>query len=145
MNDEFSKLNLRDDFAEAADAPDVQRWRLELCGDLEVRVGLSPEGACQEHFQARLLWNKYPDEPPSLKFRDPVTGSIHSPRAWPLARGFRPQTLDACVNWCLEGFGLHPEWKNDPRLKWNPSGNPLLWVIRQLQEELDQHYQGRFQ
>jgi hypothetical protein len=145
MSDEFSKLNLRDDFVEAVDAPDAGRWKLELSGDLEVRVGLSPGTACQEQFQACLLWNKYPDEPPSLKFRDPATGSMTSPRVWPLARGFRPQSLDACVNWCREGFVLHPEWRDDPRFKWNPSGNPLLWVIRQLQEELDHYYQGRFQ
>jgi hypothetical protein len=144
MSDEFSKLNLQDDFAEAADAPEAQRWKLKVSGDLEVCVILSPESACEEQFQARLSWNKYPDEPPSLKFRDPATGSITSPQAWPLARGFRPQSLDACVNWCAEGFALHPEWKNDPRLKWNASGNPLLWVIRQLQEELDHYYQGRF-
>jgi hypothetical protein len=48
------------------------------------------------------------------------------------------------VNWCAEGFVTHPEWKNDVRFQWNPSGNPLLWVLRQLQEELDEHYQGRF-
>jgi hypothetical protein len=144
MSDELSGFNLKDDFEEARGVPDAKRWALELAGDLEVLATMSAASAPNERFQARLLWTKYPDEPPSLKFRDPATGRLDLPQAWPLARGFRPQSLDACVNWCLEGFGLHPEWRSDPRFRWNPNGNPLLWVLRQLQEELDDHFQGRF-
>jgi hypothetical protein len=144
MSDELSKLNLRDDFAEAASVSDATRWELEMPGDLEVLATFSPATAPNERFQARLLWTRYPDEPPSLKFRDPSTGRLDVPQAWPVVRGFRPQSLDACVNWCLEGFALHPEWKADPRFRWNPSGNRLLWVLRVLQEELDENYQGRF-
>jgi hypothetical protein len=144
MSDELSKLNLKDDFEEAMSASGATRWALEMPGDLEVLATMSPSSAPNERFQARLQWAKYPDEPPSLKFRDPATGRLDLPQAWPIARGFRPQSLDACVNWCLEGFTLHPEWKADPRFRWNPNGNALLWVLRQLQEELDDHYQGRF-
>jgi hypothetical protein len=144
MSDELSKLNFKDDFEEAIGVSDSARWVLEKATDLEVLATMSPASAPNERFQARLLWTKYPDEPPSLKFRDPATGRLDLPQAWPLARGFRPQSLDACVNWCLEGFGLHPEWRSDPRFRWNPNGNPLLWVLRQLQEELDDHFQGRF-
>lgn len=144
MSDEFSVLNLLDDFVEAADTPDAGRWTLEMPADLEVLVTLAPAREPGEKFQARLLWTRYPECPPSLKFRDPKTGRIDMPQAWPVARGFRPQNVDACVNWCAEGFATHPEWKNDARFQWNPSGNPLLWVLRQLQEELDEHYQGRF-
>lgn len=143
MTDELSKLNLKDDFAEATEAPDAPRWKLEMPGDLEILATMSPGGVPNEAFQARLMWNKYPDEAPSLKFRDPATGRLDLPQAWPQARGFRPQSLDACVNWCAEGFQLHPEWRNDPRWKWNSSGNPLLWVLRRLQEELDEYFQGR--
>lgn len=144
MSDELSKLNLKDDFEEAKGVSDATRWTLEMPADLEVLVALSPASVPNEQFQARLLWTKYPDEAPSLKFRDPGTGRLDLSSAWPIARGFRPQSLDACVNWCQEGFTLHPEWKADPRFRWNPNGNPLLWVVRQLQEELDDHYQGRF-
>ena len=144
MTDELSKLNLQDDFAEAGQVPDAFRWRLEIREELEILVTMSSAKAPGEEFEARLKWNKYPEEAPSLKFRDPATGRIDLPQAWPQARGFRPQSLDACVNWCAEGFHLHPEWKNDSRWRWNPSGNPLLWVLRQLQEELDEHFQGRF-
>jgi hypothetical protein len=144
MSDELSNLNMKDDFEEATGVSEATRWTLEMPGDLEVLATMSPASAPNERFQARLLWAKYPDEPPSLKFRDPTTGRLDLPQAWPIARGFRPQSLDACVNWCAEGFTLHPEWKADPRFRWNPNGNPLLWVLRQLQEELDDYYQGRF-
>jgi hypothetical protein len=144
MSDELSKLNLKDDFEEAKSVRDAARWALEMPQDLEVLATMSPANAPNERFQARLLWSKYPDEPPSLKFRDPATGRLDLPQAWPVVRGFRSQSLDACVNWCLEGFALHPEWRSDPRFRWNPNGNPLLRVLRQLQEELDDHFQGRF-
>jgi hypothetical protein len=144
VSDELSVLNLRDDFAEAGDVPEASRWKLEMPSDLEVLVTLGPARAPDEIFQVRLLWTRYPDCPPSLKFRDPNSGRLDMPQAWPVGRGFRPQNLDACVNWCAEGFVTHPEWKTDARFQWNPSGNPLLWVLRQLQEELDEHYQGRF-
>jgi hypothetical protein len=126
VSDELSRLNLRDDFAEACDAPEAGRWKLEMASDLEVLVTLAPASYQGEEFHARLLWTRYPDCPPSLKFRDSKTGRLDLPQAWPVARGFRPQSLDACVNWCAEGFATHPEWKNDPRWQWNPSGNPML-------------------
>lgn len=144
MIDELSILNLRGDFEEAAGVSDAARWKLEMPGPLEVLVTLSPRTAPDEMFQARLLWTKYPDDPPSLKFRDPSTGRLDLPQAWPIIRGFRPGSLDACVNWCIEGFNLHQEWRTDPRYRWNPTGNPLLRVLRQLQEEFDDYYQGRF-
>jgi hypothetical protein len=144
MSDDLSKLNINDDFAESTGVSDAARWRLEMPGDLEILATMSPVSGTTEQFQARLLWAKYPDDPPSLKFRDPLTGRIDLPQAWPIIRGFRPQSLDACVNWCSEGFALHPEWRTDARFRWNPNGNSLLWVLRRLQEELDDHYQGRF-
>jgi hypothetical protein len=144
MSDNFSTLALREDFQEAITAPDASRWTLQMPGDLEVFALMVSKSAPTDQFQARLLWARYPDDPPSLKFRDPSTGRLDLPQAWPIARGFRPQSLDACVNWCAEGFNLHPEWTGDPRYRWNPHGNPLLWVLRQLQEELDDHFQGRF-
>ena len=144
MADELSILNLRGDFEEAAGVSDAARWKLEMPDPLEVLVTLSSGTAPKEMFQARLLWTKYPDDSPSLKFRDPGTGRLDLPQAWPIIRGFRPGSLDACVNWCIEGFNLHPEWRTDPRYRWNPTGNPLLRVLRQLQEEFDDYYQGRF-
>ena len=143
MSDEISPLNLDDDLQEVLDTPDATRWTLEKPGPLEVWATMSPAGHAAEVFQARLLWSRYPDEPPSLKFRDPATGRLDLPRAWPQVRGFRPSSLDACVTWTLEGMNIHPEWRNDARNRRDPRGNVLLKVLRILQDELDQYFQGR--
>jgi len=143
VND-LSVLNLDDDFREASGAPDASRWQLQGAGPLEVWASMSPSSNPSEIFMARLLWAQYPELPPSLKFRDPATGRLDMPTAWPVVRGFRPASLDACVNWCAEGFNLHPEWRSDPRLCWDSRGNVLLKVLRILQEELNGHFQGRF-
>jgi hypothetical protein len=143
MGDELSKLNFKDDFEEALSAADAARWKLTMLGDLGVVATMHPANVPTELFEEQLLWAKYPDQPPSLKFRDPATGRLDMSQAWPMVRGFRPQSLDACVNYCLEGFNLHPEWKTDPRFAWDPGHNPLLRVLRTLQDELDNYYQGR--
>jgi hypothetical protein len=144
VNQQLSAMHLEEDLANAQACEDASRWKLEKAGPLEVFVSLSPNGHPNEVFQARLLWSIYPGEPPSLKFRDPATGRLDLATAWPQVRGFRPQSFDACVNWCSEGFALHPEWRSDPKLRWDPRHNALLKVVRTLQEELDDHYLGRF-
>lgn len=143
MSDELSALNLDEDFQDALDASQASRWTLEKPDALEVWATMSPAGYPHETFQARLLWRVYPDEPPSLKFRDPATGRLDLSRAWPQVRGFRPSSLDACVNWTLEGMNLHAEWRSDPRYRWDSHGNVLLKVLRTLQDELDSYFQGR--
>lgn len=143
MCDQLSMLNFEQDLAEASLAEDAKRWKIEVAGPLEVYVTLASVKDPTTMFQARLLWKAYPGEPPSLKFRDSSTGSLTSSSAWPVARGFRPQSLDACVNYCAEGFALHPEWRTDPNLRWSSDGNVLLRIVRRLQAELDYHYTGR--
>jgi len=142
---ELSALNLQADYEAVLTTPDASRWALEKSGALEVFCTMYSASAPSERFQARLFWIAYPDNPPSLKFRDPATGRLDLPIAWPKARGFRPTTLDACVNWTEEGFALHPEWRADPRYRWTIDGNVLLKVLRLLQEELDDHFAGRHQ
>lgn len=137
------ELNLRDDYDECTTAPDAGRWCLVKEGPLEVWATVYPSSKPEEKFQARLFWDKYPDNAPSLKFRDPETGRLDLSRAWPVARGFRPNSLDACVNWTAEGFKLHPDWANSPTLRWDPRGNVLLKVLRTLVSELDDHFKGR--
>jgi hypothetical protein len=141
---ELSTLNLDDDLREAISVPEASRWQLQRAGPLEVWASMSSSSNPGEVFLARLLWTQYPEPPPSLKFRDPATGRLDVPTAWPIVRGFRPASLDACVNWCAEGFNLHPEWRSDPSLRWDSNGNVLLKVVRILQDELDGHFQGRF-
>lgn len=144
MGSDFHDLLLQEDLGKLRSLPEADRWKLEKAGTLELWASMSPAGDETEVFQARLLWSLYPDEPPSLKFRDPETGSLGLPTAWPKLRGFRPESLDTCVSWTLEGFALHPEWKNDPRYRWDPRQNVLLKVLRILQDELDLGFQGRY-
>ncbi len=143
MTDDLSALNLEDDYQEVLTADCAARWKLEKPAALEVWATMYPARAPTELFQARLLWRVYPGEPPSVKFRDPATGRLDLTSAWPQVRGFRPTSFDTCVNWSLEGFALHPEWRTDPRFRWDDRGNVLLKVLMYLQNELDDHYQGR--
>lgn len=143
MSEDLSVLNLEDDYQKASGVPEASRWKFEKPAPLEVLVTMSPVTNPEESFQARLLWRVYPDQAPSLKFRDPQTGRIDVTAAWPKVRGFRPGSLDACVNWCEEGLNLHPEWKTDPKFRWDSRGNVLLKVLRILQDELDEFFQGR--
>lgn len=147
MGDDVSALNLDDDLEEVLTTTDAARWTIQRAAPLEVWATLSPAGHSRETYQARLLWSIYPDEPPSLKFRDPVTGSLTQSSAWPRLPGLRPGSLDACVNWTAEGLALHPEWRRDARYRWDGHGNALLKVLRILQEQLDDPslYQGRSQ
>jgi hypothetical protein len=145
MADAFSELSFKEDLDEVLSLPECSRWKIEHVGPLEVYVDMSPANVPSEVFQARLFWDAYPTDPPSLKFRDPATGRLDLPSAWPEIRGFRPTSLDACVNWCSEGFAAHPEWKTDADKKWNPQGNPLLRVLRLLQREFDEYFVKRFQ
>lgn len=140
---ELSALNLQADYDVVLTTADAARWVLEKPGTLEVLVVMSSASAPAEKFQARFLWGAYPDDAPSMKFRDPRTGRLDLPTAWPKIRGFRPDSLDACVNWCLEGFALHPEWRQDARFRWTTDWNPLLKVLRTLQSEFDDHFTGR--
>ncbi len=144
MGDELSELNLKDDLEKVLSCEDASRWKLEKPGPLEIVVSMYPIQFPDDIYQAQLLWRIYPDEAPSLKFRDPATGRLDMPTTWPIIRGFRPNSLDACVNFCLEGFNLHPEWRNDPRYRWDPRGNVLLKILRILQDEMDNNYQGRY-
>jgi hypothetical protein len=141
---ELSELNLKDDFQEVLGLEEASIWKLEKPGPLEIWCTLSSLKAPGDLFQVRLLWISYPDDAPSLKFREPTSGRLDVPNAWPVVPGFRPSSLDACVNWCSEGFALHLEWRNDGRYSWRSDGNVLLKVLRILQEQLDDNYGGRF-
>jgi hypothetical protein len=144
MSRELSELNLQEDFEKVHSCEDSSRWVLAKEGTLGMWVSMYPLEHPEEVFQARLLWVAYPEKAPSLKFRDPASGRLDLPTAWPILPGFRPTSLDACVNWCAEGFAVHPEWRNDPKLKWDSRGNALLKVLRILQFEFDNHFQGRY-
>jgi len=144
VTDELSKAVFESDLADAQAANEASRWSFERRDGLEVWVTVSPAGHEAERFVARLLWRRYPDEPPSVHFIEPGTGALGVPKAWPKARGFRPPN-DICATWTYEGFQLHAEWRTDPRYRWDSRGNVLLKTVRTLQQELDQTYEGKFQ
>lgn len=137
-------MNLADDLAEVVCHEDARSWTIQTCDNsLELHVSLAPSGRPTEIYQARLLWSEYPGQPPSLKFRDPSTGRLDIPSAWPEGGPFRPTSFCACVNYTAEGFSMHPEWAKDPRTKWDSRGNVLLKVLRSLQHDLDFTSTGR--
>jgi hypothetical protein len=104
-------------------------------------LDLQPAGAADERYYARLVWARYPDEPPSILFADAVCGRMGVTSAWPIAPGYRPPN-DICKPFSAEGYGLHPEWRTGPDA-WPTDGNPFLWVVETLQYDLDNQYQGR--
>lgn len=143
MSADFESELLRHDVGAIAQAEDADRWRVQLVGPFEVWVTLAPMIAPTESFQGRFIWDRYPDAPPSLVFREPATGRIDLPRAWPTGGPFRPMT-GLCVSYTKEGFGMHPEWVSDPTCRWSPAGNVMLKVIRLLQEDFDTSFAGRY-
>lgn len=146
----FSELAMREDFAEVealregGDLGEADRWSASLVSSLEVRGVFSPASHPAEQFHARILWDRYPDLPPSVVFVDPASGRSDVPNAWPTGGPFRPVT-GLCVNYTKEGFAMHPEWVNDPALRWRTDGNALLKVLRLLQDDFDLGYAGRQQ
>lgn len=143
MSQEFSELNFSDDLQEVLALPDASRWKIEKTGGLEILVMLYSVTTPKELFQARLLWQIYPEQPPSVKFMDPSSGRLDLRTAWPRVRGFRPDNFDICATWTVEGFTTHPEWVSDPGLRWKSNGNVLLKVLRTLQDEMDYYFEGR--
>ena len=143
MTDQLSKKAFSRDLRQVRELPEAGRWNFQDGSDLEVLVTMFPANAPDQLFDLRLVWDIYPDNPPSLKFRDRETGRLDNPHAWPQLPGYRPTSLDACVNYCREGFVTHPEWVNDPNLRWKPEGNVLLFVLRTVQAELDLNFGDR--
>ena len=140
-----------DDLCFAADLEEVllteeaMSWEIMRDGKLGIQAFARPRRDLNERYLARLQWDRYPKNPPSLKFLDPENSSASNPRAWPQCAGFRPASLDTCVNWTHEGHALHPEWCNAPATRWDPCGNALFRALNCLQDTLDFQYQGRFQ
>jgi hypothetical protein len=137
-------LAFEEDLAEAEATEDAARWKTERGKGQEVFVTMHSIVDPNNRYQARLAWTRYADDAPSLKFRNPTTGSLTDATAWPIVRGFRPTSFDTCVNYSAEGFALHPEWQLDSKLRWRPDGNIVLKVLRILQAELDEYYGGRY-
>jgi hypothetical protein len=103
---------------------------------------MRPRTHRDERFVARVEWEAYPYEPPSIKFATHVRGSLNATSAWPVMTGYRAGSFDICRPMCKEGYGIHPEWRQGSTA-WPIDGNPFLWVVHTLQFHLDNDYQGR--
>lgn len=86
-------------------------------------------------FVARLLWTVYPDQPPSLLFATEVGGPTTVNSAWPAAPGYRAPA-DICKPFTAEGQALHAEWASGEHA-WQSDGNPFLYVIENVQSDID--------
>lgn len=143
MSESEARLALESDVAELRSAGSERGWVIVGHNDLVVVVDLVSR-IDREGYRLRLSCDGYPDRAPSIKPIDPVTGSADDIRAWPSCDGFRP-VGDICMPLTAEGFALHPEWMNDPALRWVSTGNPILRVLEELQAQLDNptKYRGR--
>lgn len=139
-----SRLNLEAD--EPAAAVFLTERGGELAPDPETDgvywLTLHPRRDPGESFYARVAWIAYPHQPPSVKFAERVGGSLTATSAWPVVSGYRPTSFDICKPFTAEGFALHPDWCTGPTA-WPTTGNPFLWVVETLQEDLATGYAGR--
>jgi hypothetical protein len=104
---------------------------------------LRPASEPSERYVVRLAWDRYPHDPPSVKFATDIRGQLDSTGAWPIIAGYRPGNFDICQPFTKEAFAIHPEWKDGPE-RWPANGrNPFLWVVVTLQNDFDNRYEGR--
>ncbi len=139
-----SRLNL------LVDAREVAYYLLEHDGAVKRESAedntywliLTPVSAPTETYYVRVGWQSYPHQPPSVKFADRVRGSLQLTSSWPVIPGYRPTSFDICQPFTAEGYNLHLEWRSGPEA-WTATGNPFLWVVQTLQNDLDIRYVGR--
>jgi hypothetical protein len=104
---------------------------------------LRPQAAPTETYYAHVIWDAYPDRPPSVRFHDGIDGRYDVAHAWPVVPGYRVQGVwDICQPFTAEGFAAHPEWATSVH-KWVSTGNPFWFVAQNLQNGLNHHYHGR--
>lgn len=84
---------------------------------------------------ARIEWTVYPDRPPSILFATEVGGPTNDTHAWPAATGYRAP-VDICKPFTAEGQGIHSEWATGTHA-WSSEGNPFLYVVENLQDDIN--------
>ena len=94
-----------------------------------------PAVASASAFIARIEWATYPDRAPSLRFTSQVGDDQREPKAWPAATGYRAPN-DVCKPFTAEGQVLHGEWGHGPNA-WRAEGNPFLFVVQNIQDDID--------
>lgn len=126
------------------DVPAVEAFLASTAGELVHRdedpdgcywVTIQPAAPDTAPFLARVVWTVYPGRPPSLLFANEVGGSTTLPAAWPAAPGYRAPN-DVCKPFTAEGRALHADWDHGPHA-WRTTGNPFLYVVENLQDDID--------
>ncbi|WP_392544212.1 hypothetical protein [Oryzobacter telluris] len=97
-------------------------------------VVIQPESGT-DPFTVRVQWSVYPDRPPSVLFAAGVGAATDVSNAWPAAPGYRAPA-DICKPFTAEGQALHPEWANGAHA-WSSGGNPFMFVVQNLQDDID--------
>lgn len=138
-----AELNLATDVEEVRRHGADLGWIVDGPAEIEVYIALTSHVDGEVY----VIWFHcpgYPDDAFSVKPVDPESKDPSAACAWPRCEGFRPPN-DLCMPLCAEGYALHPEWRTDPRWRWESKGNPLLRVAEELQARLDDptKYQGR--
>jgi hypothetical protein len=131
----------------AGDVPAVEEFLSSTAGRLHNRdqdpdglfwAELQPSNGERAAFIARIEWTVYPDRPPSLVFVESIGDSkVGAPSVWPKANGYRYDSNDVCKPFTAEGQKLHPtEWGTGPHA-WRSTGNPFLYVVENVQDDID--------
>ena len=127
-----------------ADEAEVDRFLTERRGRLVKRdedpIGLywalfRPAQAEATAFTARIMWSVYGDQPPSVLFADGVGGATSDVSSWPAASGYRAPN-DVCKPFTAEGQALHADWAAGHH-RWRAEGNPFLFVVETIQDDID--------
>lgn len=143
-------MDLESTLALAHDVPDALAFLEANDGTLQqdaAELGvywaaMRPRSTPSERYYVCIRWTIYPHAPPSVKFATSVGGSLMDTSAWPVIPGYRAGNLDICKPFTAAGFMTHPEWRTGSEA-WQSSGNPFLWVVQVIQDDLDTKYGGR--
>lgn len=143
----LARISLQADLERFGDVREAEGWGISPWPLTDTSFYVTMKSILDgEAYMVRVLWDGYPEEPPSVKPVNPDTKDSNDMRAWPVCDGFRlPPTADLCLNITREGFALHPDWARDSRYRWESSGNPAQRVLFALQDHLNDRskYHGR--
>jgi hypothetical protein len=141
-----SLIYLQSDFEKIAEDRERFGWKFDPCppSSTTFRFGLIAVDA--ELFWFLCGWDGYPGMPPSLLCVDPQTGSTSVRSSWPNCDGSRPGD-GFCWEFTREAqTRLHPEWGQNPAMRWTASGNSLQTVLEEIYFNIlrnSQRYHGR--
>ncbi len=143
-----ARLNLEADLERIAGIIEQECWKVELWADgAPGMFATILSDIDKESYVFRIACDGYPEMSPSIRCVDPDTKNQDISRAWPNCEGFRPPPeADLCLNISREALTrTHPDWQRDPRIAWDPSGNPIWRVLASLQDRLNDKtkYHGR--